>query len=222
MLIASALWSTAHTIEAATLESLKSDLMTSSWQPSPAPASPTPLFPAVTVRVQPRRRARGVERGEASDAAGELRVADLGARVDDGDRRPGALADVPGLREPAARGPPLDHRAGGRVLRRLRRHERGVVGLEAQRRAALGRHGRHARIGPQPRRERVQRLGGPRAHRDEPDLRDAEAAGAGARGGGDGVHGRGARGGMARRGGGLERDEQPAGPVRDGRMGVGR
>ena len=71
-------------------------------------------------------------------------------------------------------------------------------------------------------RERVQRLAGPRAHGHEADLRDGEAAGAGARGGGDGVHGRGTRGGVARRGRGLERDEQPPGPVRDGRMGVGR
>src|SRR4051812_4728094 len=46
MLIASAPWSTAQTIEAATLESVKSDLTISRRQPSPAPTSPTPLLPA--------------------------------------------------------------------------------------------------------------------------------------------------------------------------------
>src|SRR4029078_11000356 len=247
MLIASALWSTAHTIEAATLESLKSDLMTRSWQPSPAPASPTPLLPAAhasdaTCVPCPIVSSPAGERAASNEARPATRPTSSGWPIS----APGSMTAT------GAPAPWLMCQACGNPLRAAhhstvvpgtvsfavsgvtsagslgwkRSAARRSAATDAARgsapRAAVRVQAADAGLRPQPRRERMQGLAGARAHVDEPDLRHAEAAWPGARGGGDGVHGRGARGDMSRRGRGLERDEQPTGPVGDGRVRVGR
>ena len=153
MLIASAPWSTAQTIDAATLESLKSDLIDQELAAEPGAGEPDAVVARAAhasdatcvpwpIVVEARGRARGVDEVDGPRRARRARGGRSSTPVSmTATVAPGAVADVPRLREAAARRPPLDRRAGGRVRRGLRRRSAGSLGWKRSARAALGRHG---------------------------------------------------------------------------------